>query len=323
MATCPIPILGMCKAVPWKRMSNWPTCNPRTLVRHGGHGDWAHADYEGVVPDLEVKETIFPFDANTIVRRSLEPLEKRPYEYIFDRPAGEYEIQAQVQYRTLPPYVLRSLQLNDLVERLLIFDLDEKTLSSRICSHGTVWVLLAFGCGPTLVDTGEPPPTYEELPELITCDTPMEGSGEVAGSMSCSGGICSVPAGLAWLGDDMGEPDECPPRNVEISAFSIDQTEVTRGAYASCEAAGACEAIAEHCDFGWKPSPKRGIWTSCRWCAPIGTKPPRIASGQGARCPLRRNGKRRLGGRMARFGPGGEDAPLCNTANFNGQLVLL
>ena len=103
----------------------------KNLVRHGGYGDWAHADYEGVVPDLEVKETIFPFDANTIVRRSLEPLEKRPYEYIFDRPTGDYEIQARVRYRNLPPYVLRALQLNDLVERLLIFDLDEKTLSSE------------------------------------------------------------------------------------------------------------------------------------------------------------------------------------------------
>ena len=103
----------------------------KNLVRHGSHGDWAHADYEGVVPDLEVKETIFPFDANTIVRRSLEPLEKRPYEYIFDRPTGDYEIQARVRYRNLPPYVLRALQLNDLVERLLIFDLDEKTLSSE------------------------------------------------------------------------------------------------------------------------------------------------------------------------------------------------
>ena len=34
------------------------------------------------------------------------------------------------------------------------------------------WVFLLLGCGPTLVDTGEPPPTYEELPELITFDTP-------------------------------------------------------------------------------------------------------------------------------------------------------
>jgi hypothetical protein len=103
----------------------------KNLVRHGTHEDWRGTSYEGIAPDLEVKETVFPFDANTIVRRSLEPLEKRSYPFEFDRPSGDYEVTARLRYRNLPPYILRALQLDSLVERLLIFDLDQKSLSSE------------------------------------------------------------------------------------------------------------------------------------------------------------------------------------------------
>jgi nitrate/TMAO reductase-like tetraheme cytochrome c subunit len=103
----------------------------KNLVRHGTQEDWREGEYEGIAPDLEIKETVFPFDANTIVRRSLEPLEKRSYSYEFDEPSGEYEVRVRLRYRNLPPYLLRSLQLTDLVERLVIFDLDEQSLSSE------------------------------------------------------------------------------------------------------------------------------------------------------------------------------------------------
>ena len=107
--------------------------------------------------------------------------------------------------------------------------------------------LILMGCGPTLLDTAmEDLPTYEELPDLITCDISMEGSGEVVGDLDCTGGICKVAEGLAWLGSDLGEPYECPPRAVDISDFSIDQFEVTRSQYAACEDAGACLEVPEH-----------------------------------------------------------------------------
>jgi hypothetical protein len=103
----------------------------KNLVRHGSHQDWIEGTEGSQLPDLVVTETVFPFDANTIVRRSLEPLEKRTYDYIFDAPTGPYSVTARLRYRNLPPYLLRSLQIPELVERLVIFDIDEKAISSE------------------------------------------------------------------------------------------------------------------------------------------------------------------------------------------------
>ncbi|MEZ4389804.1 MAG: formylglycine-generating enzyme family protein [Polyangiales bacterium] len=50
-----------------------------------------------------------------------------------------------------------------------------------------------------------------------------------------------IPAGGFFMGaDDRGEPDERPRHRVELPAYLIDRTEVTRGAYRRCESAGAC-----------------------------------------------------------------------------------
>ena len=80
-------------------------------------------------PFVNSIETLFPFDAETIERHSLEPLERRPIEYRFTS-AQPVVITVRFRYRNLPPYVLRALQLDDLVPRLVIFDLDEVVLPS-------------------------------------------------------------------------------------------------------------------------------------------------------------------------------------------------
>jgi nitrate/TMAO reductase-like tetraheme cytochrome c subunit len=78
------------------------------------------------IPD--VYETIFPFDADYIVRRSLAPLEARSLQYTLPPLSPDAEITVRLRYRNLPPYVLRALDLGDLVERLHIFDIDEVVL---------------------------------------------------------------------------------------------------------------------------------------------------------------------------------------------------
>ena len=42
---------------------------------------------------------------------------------------GDYEVRARLLYRNLPPYVLRELQLDDVVDRLQIFEIDAAELA--------------------------------------------------------------------------------------------------------------------------------------------------------------------------------------------------
>jgi nitrate/TMAO reductase-like tetraheme cytochrome c subunit len=78
----------------------------------------------------EVYETMFPFDADFIVRRSLAPLEARTVEYTLPPVAATARIEVALKYRNLPPYILRALQLDDIVDRLKVFTVDETTLES-------------------------------------------------------------------------------------------------------------------------------------------------------------------------------------------------
>lgn len=53
--------------------------------------------------------------------------------------------------------------------------------------------------------------------------------------------MVSVPAGTFTMGDVNGEPDEYPERNITISGFSIDRTEVSNASYKLCVQAKACD----------------------------------------------------------------------------------
>jgi hypothetical protein len=79
----------------------------------------------GEVELPEIKETIFPFDADYIEKHSLRPLELRTVEYNFATIPGQLTIDVALKYRNLPPYLLRALQLDELVERLQIFTIDQ------------------------------------------------------------------------------------------------------------------------------------------------------------------------------------------------------
>ena len=83
-------------------------------------------DGEAVDP-LQTWDTIFPFDANTIIRQSLEPLEKRSFSFISNDPKAA-RVEVTLRYRNLPPYLLQALQVEELIERLHIFDLDSASL---------------------------------------------------------------------------------------------------------------------------------------------------------------------------------------------------
>jgi formylglycine-generating enzyme required for sulfatase activity len=50
-----------------------------------------------------------------------------------------------------------------------------------------------------------------------------------------------IPGGFFTQGSTRGEEDERPVRKVMVKTFAIDRTEVTRGDYALCVAAGRCK----------------------------------------------------------------------------------
>jgi len=78
---------------------------------------------------LELTETIFPFDATFIYKRSLSPGELREHSYAFSSATEPVEVSVRLRYRNLPPYILRALQLDDLVPRLRVFDIDSAQVS--------------------------------------------------------------------------------------------------------------------------------------------------------------------------------------------------
>jgi len=71
----------------------------------------------------EENYSIFPFEAQTILKNSLSPGEVRYLRGMSFRTSAETSISARLRYRNLPPYVLRDLGLSSLVERLKIFDI--------------------------------------------------------------------------------------------------------------------------------------------------------------------------------------------------------
>lgn len=76
----------------------------------------------------QVGEATFPFQAQEIERHSLEPFEQRTVRYrtAATSTAG-LSVEVALRYRNLPPYVLRALGVDELVERLVIFTLDERS----------------------------------------------------------------------------------------------------------------------------------------------------------------------------------------------------
>ena len=80
--------------------------------------------------EANIFETVFPFDATYIHRKSLKPLESRQLMYSMPSLSSDAEVRVRLRYRNLPPYVLRALLLDELVERLQIVEIDEQVLGA-------------------------------------------------------------------------------------------------------------------------------------------------------------------------------------------------
>ena len=88
-------------------------------------------------------------------------------------------------------------------------------------------------------------PVATDMP--ASTSTPTETAGPTLGIGSLSTRtkdgmpMVYVPEGPFTMGSTSGQPDEQPVHTVTLSAFWIDQTEVTNAQYAQCVQAGACQ----------------------------------------------------------------------------------
>ncbi|HEX2568474.1 MAG TPA: SUMF1/EgtB/PvdO family nonheme iron enzyme [Polyangia bacterium] len=123
-------------------------------------------------------------------------------------------------------------------------------------------------------------------------------------------GMVLVPAGDFVMGSDRDEADERPAHRVMLSAFFIDQDEVTVAAYGRCVAAGQC--MAPRGSVGAPEEPV--VWVSWRdaaaYCRFVGKRLPTEAEWE----------KAARGGDARRFPWGNAvDCPRANFGNYLGE----
>lgn len=84
------------------------------------------------------QDQIFPFDANTVIKNNLGPLEQRTHSYTMARTRGPYQVEVTMYYRNLAPYLLRALQLDDLLNRLNTFEMASASATLDLDAEGGV-----------------------------------------------------------------------------------------------------------------------------------------------------------------------------------------
>jgi iron(II)-dependent oxidoreductase len=118
-----------------------------------------------------------------------------------------------------------------------------------------------------------------------------------------------IPAATFWMGcDEAVDPecqeDELPGREVTMTAFVIDQREVTRGDWRECEAAYACAPPGVDAP-DWAPVtgiPKEDAEGYCQW--------------RGMGLPTEAQWELAARGTDARLYPWGDESPSCDLANL-------
>lgn len=152
-------------------------------------------------------------------------------------------------------------------------------------------------------------PTGDAGEELGDGGATTEDAGGADGGPVVDDDMVLVPAGPFTMGCDACDADEAPAHVVTLSAYAIDRTETTRGAYALCVDAGVCGA-----PDGFDPDvdptlPMTGMsWDdAAAYCAFAGKRLPTEAEWEKA-----------ARGDDGRTYPWGDDAPTCAQANVAG-----
>jgi formylglycine-generating enzyme required for sulfatase activity len=182
---------------------------------------------------------------------------------------------------------------------------------------GGVGVRFIYGCptNSTPADGGTTPPKDGGAPPPPDGGPPDVSPPPDVSIDNDAGGVAMVPiiGGMFQMGcvpTDLGcNSDEQPYHTVEVSDFSIDETEVTQGAWDLCIRAGMC--VAPPCS-SWQPSTKANWPVACVNLA----EATNYCNWLGKRLPTEAEWEIAAHGNAATLYPWGNETPDCTRANF-------
>jgi sulfatase modifying factor 1 len=128
----------------------------------------------------------------------------------------------------------------------------------------------------------------------------------------CIGGICPVKEGVFIMGEgDSNTPDQCPPRDVLLSKFSIDETEVTQAQYTYCIEEGVCSPTPECPTQANIQNQSKVPQTCVTWF-----QAQEYCSWKGGSLPTEAQWEKSARGTTGASWPWGQTPPSCGVANF-------
>jgi formylglycine-generating enzyme required for sulfatase activity len=107
-------------------------------------------------------------------------------------------------------------------------------------SWAPVFALLALSCAAANQPASQPA-AAEPAPPLV--------KGVAERQAGTAGRMARVPGATYRMGSEVGEPDERPVHEVQVSAFDMDLTEVTVAEYGECVRAGGCASASRVVHF--------------------------------------------------------------------------